>query len=82
MRALYNGAWEDSLQRLAEQAALQRSVALSAVSSHVEAVAELVRARAGERERHLDGEITSMIETFRQELNGLLDRLAATRPGS
>ena len=69
--------WELAIQARAEEAERHRSLALSAAAGHVHAIAEVVRARAAERGTDAQAELDAMIETFRTEINGQLDRLAA-----
>lgn len=77
--------FEAAVQHLAEVADLYRSNALSAISSHVGAAAEVIRARTDERgdtSTERDAGVAGMIEALRTDLNAHLDRLAAKRPGS
>jgi hypothetical protein len=69
--------WETAIAERADEAARSRAIALAAVDGHVRAITEVVRARAAEHGRDARAELAAMIETFRQEINGTLDRLAA-----
>lgn len=70
-------AWETAIQARAEEAARHRSIALAATAGHVHAITEVIRARAAERGTDAQTDLDAMIETFRSEINGQLDRLAA-----
>jgi hypothetical protein len=71
--------WELAIQARADEAERHRSIALAATAGHVHAIAEVIRARAAERGGNADRELDAMVETFRTEINGQLDRLTSGR---
>lgn len=70
-------AWETAIQARAEEAERHRALALAYAAGHVHAIAEVIRARAAERGSDARAELDAMVETFRNEINAQLDRLAA-----
>lgn len=71
-------AWETAIQNLADHAATHREVALSAITAHVHAMAEVVLARVAERGGDIDAETAALVEALREDVNVLLDRLIRT----
>lgn len=74
--------FEEAVAERADEAARAHALCLAAARDHVAAAVEVVRARAAERGEDADEAAAGVVEALRRDLNAVLDRLAAKRPGS